>query len=148
MTGTSSPGLQALLTSADPTQMLERAVLLDAVGRRRSDVLAEVAVVERLAADASAVARTAWKRPPRSSRRPPSRWPRPISWRAEARQTAAGVQAQQAAMQTQLDPGPATLVAPAEPAERRASSRSPRPPSTAPAPNAPGPPLPPAADRS
>ena len=59
MTGTTSPGLQALLTSADPGQVLERAALLDAAGSRRSDVLTRVAVVRGEAADAATVAQDA-----------------------------------------------------------------------------------------
>ena len=39
MLGTTSPGLQALLTAAGPAQVIERAALLDAAGNRRSDVV-------------------------------------------------------------------------------------------------------------
>jgi hypothetical protein len=58
MTGSTSPRMLALLTSAGPAQMLERTALLDAVGHGRSDVLDQIAVVQRQAAGTATVAQT------------------------------------------------------------------------------------------
>ena len=59
MQGSTFPEAEALLTSADPAQMIERAALLEAAGTHRSDVLVQVRVVEEAAARADVVARNA-----------------------------------------------------------------------------------------
>lgn len=59
MQGSTFPEAAALLTAADPAQLMERAALLEAAGTHRSDVLNEVTVVEATAARADVVARTA-----------------------------------------------------------------------------------------
>jgi cell wall-associated NlpC family hydrolase len=59
MQGSTYPEAAALLTAADPAQLIERAALLEAAGSHRSDVLDAVTVVQEQAARADAVARTA-----------------------------------------------------------------------------------------
>jgi cell wall-associated NlpC family hydrolase len=59
MQGSTFPEAAALLTAADPGELIERAALLEAAGSHRSTVLDEVTVVEDAAARADAVARTA-----------------------------------------------------------------------------------------
>lgn len=59
MQGSTFPEAAALLTAADPAQLVERAALLEAAGSHRSDVLEQVTVVEEAAARADVVARTA-----------------------------------------------------------------------------------------
>jgi cell wall-associated NlpC family hydrolase len=59
MQGSTFPEAAALLTAADPAQLIERAALLEAAGTHRSDVLEQVTVVEEAAARADVVARTA-----------------------------------------------------------------------------------------
>jgi cell wall-associated NlpC family hydrolase len=59
MQGSTFPEASALLTAADPAQLIERAALLEAAGTHRSDVLEQVTVVEAAAARADVVARTA-----------------------------------------------------------------------------------------
>ena len=58
MMGSTSARMQAVLTSAGPGQLLERAALLDAAGTGRTDVLQHLRVVQRQAADAVASAQT------------------------------------------------------------------------------------------
>jgi len=62
MSGSTSPGMQAVLTSGSPSQMLERAALLGAAGDHRSNVLNVVTVVEHKASVAKAAAQTSVKK--------------------------------------------------------------------------------------
>jgi hypothetical protein len=110
MNGTSSPGLQALLTSADPTQMLERAALLDAAGSRRSDVLTQVAVAQGLAADAATRAQTASAEAAALEQEAAAALASADRIESEARRTAAAVEAQQVEMQARLQEARTTLV--------------------------------------
>jgi multidrug efflux pump subunit AcrA (membrane-fusion protein) len=143
MLGSTSPHMRALFTSDGPAQMLERAALLDAVGHGRSDVLDEVTLVEQQAADTSAVARSAVDQAATLHEQATVALASADQLESEARQTAAGVQAQQAAMQTQLDQVRTTLVT--LQSQRRAAEQPAPPPSpaptgsTAPAPPAPAP---------
>ena len=59
MAGSTFPAAEALLTSAGPAQLMERAAFLDAVGSRRADVVSRATVVQRQADDAATVAATA-----------------------------------------------------------------------------------------
>jgi peptidoglycan DL-endopeptidase RipA len=61
MAGSTSPGIQAVLTSGSPAQMLERQALLAAAGDHRSNVLNVVTVVEHKAAVAQTTAQTTLK---------------------------------------------------------------------------------------
>ncbi len=59
MEGSTSPGATALLTAGNPSQLIERAALLEAAGAHRTDVLGTVTVVQQQATAAEVVARTA-----------------------------------------------------------------------------------------
>jgi hypothetical protein len=139
MNGTTSPGLQALLTSAGPAQMLERAALLEAAGSRRSDVLAQVAVVQVLTADAVVVAQAALADAAALEQQAVVALAEADRLEAEARRTAATFEAQQAAMQAQLDAARTTLVAleRQRTAAPRVTAPRPSPPTAGPAPQAP-----------
>jgi cell wall-associated NlpC family hydrolase len=58
MQGSTYPAAEALLTSATPGQMIERAALLEAAGGHRSDVVDRVTVLQQQATATEAVART------------------------------------------------------------------------------------------
>jgi peptidoglycan hydrolase CwlO-like protein len=110
MSGSTSPGLQAVLTSDGPGQLLERAALLDAAGQNRSDVVGQLTVARRQATDAAAAAQTALDGAAALEQQAAADLSAADQASAEAEQTVAGVQAQQAAMQGQLDRTRATLV--------------------------------------
>jgi cell wall-associated NlpC family hydrolase len=59
MEGSTYAGAAALITAADPGQLVERAALLEAAGSHRTDVLGQVTVRQAQAAQADEVARTA-----------------------------------------------------------------------------------------
>jgi cell wall-associated NlpC family hydrolase len=58
MQGSTYPGAAALITAADPGELIQRAALLEAAGAHRSDVLERVTVLQVQAAEAETVART------------------------------------------------------------------------------------------
>jgi cell wall-associated NlpC family hydrolase len=58
MQGSTYPGAAALITAADPGELIQRAALLEAAGSHRSDVLDQFTVLQVLAAEAETVART------------------------------------------------------------------------------------------
>jgi cell wall-associated NlpC family hydrolase len=58
MEGSTYSGAAALLTAADPAELIERAALLEAAGGHRSDVLDRVVALQVQAAGAEAAART------------------------------------------------------------------------------------------
>ena len=111
MSGSTSPGLHAVLASGGPDQALERIALLDAVGQRRSDVLERLTVVQAQAADASVVARSALARAAVIEGRAAAElaWAERLA--ADARQEAAAFRAQQATMQTRLQQARTAVVA-------------------------------------
>jgi hypothetical protein len=129
--GNTSPGLQALLTSAGPEQMIERAALLDAAGGGRADVLEHVTVVEQQADDAAAAARTSMAEAAALQQQAADALHAADQLEAQARQAAATFQAQQAVMQTRLDDARTTLVALQR--EQAAAQRATPPPAPAPA---------------
>ncbi len=59
MEGSTSPGASALLTAGSPSQLIERAALIEAAGSHRSDELDRVTVLQQKARAADVVARTA-----------------------------------------------------------------------------------------
>ncbi|MGY1643097.1 NlpC/P60 family protein [Geodermatophilus sp. SYSU D00703] len=59
MQGSTAPGAAALMSAEGPTQLLERAALLDAAGDHRVDVVDQLTVLEQEAADADRAARQA-----------------------------------------------------------------------------------------
>jgi cell wall-associated NlpC family hydrolase len=58
MDGSTYAGAAALITAADPGELIQRAALLEAAGAHRSDVLDRVTVLQAMAAEAETVART------------------------------------------------------------------------------------------
>jgi hypothetical protein len=111
MTGSTSPELESLMSSAGPAQLLERAALLDAVAAHRSDVLTVVRVAGARAAAAQTTAHQAVARAGRSEREAQAALTSAQAARSTAVQRAAGLQAQQVTMQARLDQARATLVA-------------------------------------
>jgi hypothetical protein len=130
MAGTTSPSLQALLTSAGPAQMLERAALLEAAGSRRTDVLAQVAVVQAQTADAVVLAQTALADAAALEQQAAVALAAAEQLEADARRTAATYEAEQATMQAQLDAARTTLVTLQR--QRTAAPRGTAPPSSPP----------------
>jgi cell wall-associated NlpC family hydrolase len=57
--GSTSPGMNALLSSGGPTELLERAALLDAAGVHHTDVVAQLTVLEQQATTADQAAQQA-----------------------------------------------------------------------------------------
>ena len=110
MSGSASPRMQALLTSADPAQMLERVALLEAAGNGRSTALDRLAVVQRQAADSSAAARTALVQAATLQDQTATALTTAEQLAAGARRKAAGFATQQAAMQAQLQQARTALV--------------------------------------
>ena len=83
MDGSTYAGAAALITAADPAQLIERAALLEAAGSHRSDVLDRVTVLQEQATAADAVAREAVATAGRAAGSTPKRrwWrPRPPRW--------------------------------------------------------------------
>jgi septal ring factor EnvC (AmiA/AmiB activator) len=111
MTGSTSPGLQVLLSSAGPAQLLERAALLHAVGQGRSDAVDRLTVVQRESADASAAAGTALAAAATLRDRAAAELASAEQTEAAARRLAEAFQAQRATMQAQLEQARTTLVA-------------------------------------
>jgi cell wall-associated NlpC family hydrolase len=57
--GSTAPGARALMTAGGPEQLIERAALLDAAGEHRTDVVAELTVLEQQATAAEQTAQAA-----------------------------------------------------------------------------------------
>jgi hypothetical protein len=110
MAGSTVPGVQALLTSDGPRQLLERAALLDAVGADRSGAVTRLVVVQRQAADAATAASTTLAAAAALKEQAATALTAANQAETAARQTAGSIQAQQAAMQSQLDQARAALV--------------------------------------
>jgi hypothetical protein len=110
MMGSTAPRLQALVTSADPAQLLERAALLDAVGNGRSTALDRITVVQRRAAGAAATARTTLAAATMLETQAAAAMASANQLETTARQAAAAFQVRQAAMQTELDQARTVLV--------------------------------------
>ena len=143
ISGSTSPGLQAVFGADGPAQLLERAALLDAAGANRSDVVGQLAIARQHAVDASASAQTALDGATALEEQAATDLAAAEQVEASAQQTVAGVQAQQAATQGQLEQTRATLVAlqaqqaadttPAAPAPQAAVPSTPSAPAPAPA---------------
>ena len=155
--GSTSPRLQALVTSDGPAQLLERAALLDAVGNGRSTAVDRITAVQRRAAVAETTARTTLTAAVTLRTQAAAALASANRLETAARATAATLTVRRAALQTQLDRARATLVvlqtrrpAPPKhadpvPAPRSDPPSSPPPGGTTPGPSpAPPPPPPPA----
>ena len=103
MNATVSPGLQALVTSDDPGQVLERAALLHAVGRNRAQVVDQLTGTQQAAADAATAAQTALADSTAAAQQAAADLTTAQQEEAGARQAAADLEARQAAVQAQLE---------------------------------------------
>ena len=110
MAGSTAPAMQAVLTSGGPAQVIERAALLDAAGRGRSDVVAEHTVRQRQAADTEAVAGTALSEVAALEEQASAALAEARRTEAEAGRAVADFQARQATLQAELDQARTTLV--------------------------------------
>nr|WP_221203146.1 transglycosylase family protein [Modestobacter versicolor] len=138
---TTSPGLQALLTADDPAQVLERAALLDAVGRSRSAVADRLTDTQQQAADAAAAAESAVAEAADLAQRAAADLAAAERQAQEARRQAAELAARQAAVQAELAAARDAVVALQAEQARKAEQAPPPapaspPPSTRPAPAA------------
>jgi cell wall-associated NlpC family hydrolase len=102
MQGSTFPEAAALLTAADPAQLIERAALLEAAGTHRSDVLEQVTVVEEAAARADVVARTAVNEADQLKADAAAQLEVAQAAEISAREQAAAVAEQQEALQAEL----------------------------------------------
>jgi cell wall-associated NlpC family hydrolase len=109
MSGSTSSRLTSMLTSGSPTQMLERAALLDAAGADRSTVLDQVAVAQQQAADAQGQAHTALSTADALKQQAADALASAEQLEATARRQADAVQAQAAQTETQLQQAQRTL---------------------------------------
>jgi hypothetical protein len=110
MAGSTFPAVQALLTSAGPAQMMERAAFLDALGSRRADVVTRVTVVQRQADDAATAAATALAEAAALAETALTALASAEQTAADAQEQAATFQAQHATMQARLQEARTTLV--------------------------------------
>ena len=134
MTGAAAPGLQAVLTSADPGQMLERAALLEAVGSRSSDVLTEVAAVQGQVDGAATVAQAALAEATALEQQAAAALASAEQVESEARRSAAAFEAQQVAVQARLQDARTRLVQLQRPPASTPKVAAPRPSSPVPGP--------------
>jgi hypothetical protein len=110
MLGSTSPVMQALLTSGGPAQALERTALLDAAGHGRSDVLDQAAFLQQQAQDTAAAAQTTLAQAAALEERAAAALASANQLETEARGRATTFQAQQVAMAAQLERARTTLV--------------------------------------
>jgi cell wall-associated NlpC family hydrolase len=103
ISGSTSSRMSSLLTSGSPTQLLERAALLDAAGDRRSQVFDRMALAQQQAAAAQAAARDAVSRADILRKQAAADLSRAESLYAAARRQAAAFRTQQTAMKAQLE---------------------------------------------
>ena len=122
MLGSTTPGMQALLTSDGPAQMLERAALLAAAGDGRSDLVDRIGVVQRQAADTAALAQATLAQAASLQEQAATALAAADEIETWARQRVVAVQAQQSALQTRLDEARSTVVA-LQAAARQAAPR-------------------------
>jgi peptidoglycan DL-endopeptidase RipA len=109
VSGSTSSRLTGLLTSGSPTQMLERAALLDAAGDHRSGVLTRVTVVEERARQADDSAKAALAQADTLKKQAADALASAEQLEVGARQQAAAFEAQQQQMQAQLGQAQQTL---------------------------------------
>jgi peptidoglycan DL-endopeptidase RipA len=103
ISGSTSSRVTGLITSGSPTQMLERAALLDAAGDRRSQVLDRMSAAQQRAAAAAATARSTLATATGLKDEAAAQLASASQQEAAARQQAAALQTQQSQLQGQLD---------------------------------------------
>lgn len=110
MSGSTSPLLEALLTSGGPAQAMERAALLDAARDHRSAVLSDVSAAQGRAAEARAAAQEAVTAAEGARQEAAAALASAETARAGAAQLVTDLRTTQTAMQAQLDRVRADLV--------------------------------------
>jgi cell wall-associated NlpC family hydrolase len=135
MQGSTYPEAAALLTAGSPSQLIERAALLEAAGNHRSDVLDTVTVLQEQAARADVVARTAVVEADQLQTDAAAALEVAQAAEVSAREQAATVAAQQDGLETELAAAQEELrdLVGAKEAEERAAAAS-APPTAPPAP--------------
>lgn len=129
MQGSTYPEVAALLTAADPSELIERAALLEAAGSHRSDVLDTVTVLQERAARADVVARTAVVEADQLQADAAAALEVAQAAEVSAREQAVTVAAQQDALETELAAAQQELreLVGAKEAEERVTAASPPP---------------------
>jgi cell wall-associated NlpC family hydrolase len=102
MQGSTYPGAQALLTSATPGELIERAALIEAAGGHRSDVVARVSVLQQQATVTEQAARTTLADAGTLKEQATAALDVATNAEISARAQAADLNTQQAQVQTQL----------------------------------------------
>jgi cell wall-associated NlpC family hydrolase len=108
--GSTSPTLEALMTSAGPADLVERAALLQAAGSHQADVVVRVTAAEADARAADAAAKAALDQAATLKQQAADALSAAEALEVSARRQAATIADQQAAMQQQLDQAQQTLV--------------------------------------
>ena len=109
MDGSTSPGAAALLTAADPAQLIERAALLEAAGVHRSDVLVRVTALQEEAAQADVRAKVAVQEATTLKRQAADALARATNAEKSARQKAADVAVRRVQLAAELKDAQVTL---------------------------------------
>lgn len=102
MEGSTSPGASALLTAGSPSQLIERAALLESAGTHRTDVLGRVTVLQQQATAAEVVARTAVVQADELQQQAEQQLTAATAAEVSARDQQAQVASEQAAVQAEL----------------------------------------------
>jgi len=110
MSGSTDLVLQALITSAGPGDLIERAALLEAAGVARTDVVAQVSAVQQSARTAAAQAEQALTAAAVAEQQAGDDLAAADALAAAAQQQAEDFSAQQAAVQAQLEQARAAVV--------------------------------------
>jgi hypothetical protein len=131
MAGSTSSLMKSLITSASPTQLIERAALLDAAGNHRSDVLTVVTAAQQNAVELQSAAQAAVAEADRSRLTAETALATAETAQANAVQQVADLRGRQGAMQSQLEQARATVVALQQ--QQRAAARPAAPPAAPPA---------------
>lgn len=102
MQGSTYPAAAALITAADPGELIQRAALLEAAGAHRSDVLADVTVVQAQAAEADTLAQNTTTIAAQLQEQAATTLQAAQAAELGARQQAAALDTQQAQLQSEL----------------------------------------------
>jgi cell wall-associated NlpC family hydrolase len=124
MQGSTYSGAAALITAADPGELIQRAALLEAAGSHRSDVLVDVTVVQAQAAEAETLAQNTMSVAADLQQQAAGTLEVAQAAELDARQQAAALDTQQAQLQTELATAEAelqSLVGAQEAADRTAA---------------------------
>ncbi|WP_138758089.1 NlpC/P60 family protein [Modestobacter altitudinis] len=108
--GSTSPTLEALMTAEGPTQIVERAALLEAAGAHQGSVVVQVTAAEQQATAADLAAQTALARAATLEQQAADALAAAEALEVTARQQAAGLASRQAAVQQQLEQAQQTLL--------------------------------------